>query len=195
MVALEGGIQRLHHAQGALPCGGAVGAQYNAVRAQEIVNRCAFFQEFRVRHHGEGVQGIALHQHAAHFIGHSLASAHRHSRFVDDHLKAIHVRGNLLGHFVHMAQVSAAVFAGRRAHTNENQLGMVHRVFNSGGEIEALLANIAFQQFIQTGFVNRTLAVFKLGNFGFVNVATQNFVAHFGQTGGCNQAHISTTNN
>ena len=187
MVARERLVERAQQFRGAR----VVRAHHNAVRLHEVADGGAFLQELRVRYHVEFrrsfPRGERLLQPRAHFVG----GAHRHRALGNDNLVAVHVLADGFRHREHVAQVRAAVFVGRRAHSNELEQAMVHARLRVGGELQAALRHIAGDEFIEPWLVDGHPTRVQQRNLARVHVYADDMVAHFRQAGARNQPYIT----
>jgi hypothetical protein len=88
-----------------------------------------------------------------------------------------------LGDGQYVLQVRGAVLIRRRAHGDELEQAMIHALLHVGGELEAAGLYVALDVVVQTGLVNRDLALVQPRNLVFVDVDANDVVARFGQAG------------
>ena len=121
LVEEERPVELAHHFAGFL----AIGADDDAVGPLEVVDRCAFAQEFGVGDNGEFAFGPGLADDVLDLI----AGADRHGRFGHHDGEAVHVLGDLLGGGIDVGEVGMAVAAaGGRADGDEDGVGVADSV-------------------------------------------------------------------
>ena len=206
MVAVEGGVQVAHLAQSPLAHVIAGHAEHNAVRAHEVLDRCAFFQKLGVGDHGATQTCMAgfgraafqvnapLLQFAGNRCLHPLGRAHGYRGFVDHHFVCAHPAANVTGRFQGVGQVGTAIFLGRCAHGNEDHITMANGLGCVGGELQAALLEVAHHQVVQAGFVNRHHAAVEAADFVRCQVQAHHIVAQFSQASSGDQTHIPAAN-
>ena len=183
MVAIERRVKRTHDGLGTQAIVIAIRAKHDAVRAHEVVHRGAFFQEFGVRHDREAdVRLAARSKHFTHCSAHLVARSHRHRRFVDNHLEARHVLGDVAGGRQHVLQVGRAVFIGRRAHSDELHVAVRHAGSHVGRKLDAAGRAVTLDQLLQSRFVDGHAAGVEQVDLLLVDVETEHIVAQLRQT-------------
>lgn len=194
VVAREGGVQRAHGVTCLLAGGAGIGADDDAVRAHEVFDCCAFLEEFGVGHDGEVQRGQpALLQLGGNAFADLGAGAHGHGGFVDHDLGGGHVAADIAGGRQHIAQVGGAIFVRRGAHGNELDIAETDAGFDVAGEAQAAGGMVAFDEFLQAGFVDGHFAGVEHLDLGGVEIQAKDVVAEFRQAGACDQAYIATT--
>ena len=191
VVALEGRIQRAHIQFGLL----VVAADHDAARAHEVLNRRAFFQELGVGHHAEWRAhrpfGQLFFNDAAHHIG----GTHRHGAFIDDDFVVVHVAPDVAGCGCHVLGVCAAVFARGCTHGNKLNGAEMRSGLEIGREMQPSGFHVARHHVVQTRLVNRQAPLAQARNLVRVHIQTQHIVANLSQTGACDQANITGSDN
>ena len=173
-LADEGLVQARHH----LLCPVAAHADHHAVRLQEIVDRIALAEEFRVGDHVE-VHGSV----GAHRSGHFLGRTDRHRALVHDDLVLGDHLAELVSHAEHIAQVGTAVLSGRRRQREEDDVCGLHRLREVGGEGQPAGLDVAFEQHVEVGLVDGHLPVAHFLDLGGIDVDTHDIVSGFCKTG------------
>src|SRR5262249_40666316 len=101
-----------------------IGANDDAIRMLEIMDRGAFAQEFRIRHDGKVRIAPELSNDALNLV----AGANRHSRFGDDDGEPLECLGDFARRSVNAGQIGMSVPATRwSAHRDEHGAGGAHR--------------------------------------------------------------------
>src|SRR5262249_4328587 len=86
-------------------------------------------------------------------------------------------------------EVGVTVFLGRRAYGDEDQLAAAHGSGQVAGKFQTL-AVVAFQQFREKFFVNRTIAALQSCKLLLVIVHQNYVMAEFGEARACDQSHV-----
>ena len=182
MVAVETGVQLGHQAAAVRLVRAGVDAHDDAVGVHEVVDRRAFFEELGVGGHikAQGIEAPrlqGLRDHGAHPVG----GAHRHGRFVEHQLEVLHVLANAARHRQHMLQIGRAVFLGRRAHGDHQDLAMRNRLGHIGGEVQPAGRAVARDHRVQARLVNRHAPSLQLCHARRIAVEAQHTKAQIGQ--------------
>ena len=94
-----------------------------------------------------------------------------------------------------MLQIGAAVFVGRRADGQKDQVAVCHALGRVGGEAQAASGLVALHDRRQAGLVDRHLAGLQRGDLGGVDVDAHHVVPHIGQHGALNQTDVAGAEN
>jgi hypothetical protein len=165
-----------------------IGADDDAVRALEIVDRRAFAQEFRVGDDGEIRVRPRLLDDRFDFV----AGADRHRRFGDDDRVAVHQAGDFFRRRIDVGEVRMPVAAARgRADGDEHRVGLADRLRRIGGEEQPALLDVILHQLIETRFEDRNLALLQARNFARVLIDARHRVAEIGEARAGDKAHIA----
>ena len=142
-------IHLLHECQGAI----AVTADDNAVGLHQVGHGAAFAQELWIAHHIEVSDAVV----ALDRVGDFFARFDRNGALINDHAIFIGLEdsGDFPGHALDEAQVHASIWLRRRGNGNEDDLRVVHTVFDAVGEAETLGGDVSVDKFFQAGFVDR----------------------------------------
>jgi hypothetical protein len=147
MLAVEGLVEQPEQLGGAR----VVGADDDAIRAHEVLDRGAFLEEFRVGHHVEVDRDAALRQRAGDFGLDAVGGAHRDRRLVDDDAVLVHVLADRARHGQHVLHVRRAILVRRRADRDELEQPVRDALGHVGGELQAARLAIAGNDGIQPG--------------------------------------------
>ena len=136
-----------------------VGADDDPVGADEVGDRGALAQEFRIGDDGEfGVGPLGADDRLD-----LVADADRNGRFRDNHGVAVQGSGNRVGDRPNEGQIgAAAVEVVRRADRDEHRIGSCDGASKIGGEAEAVLPGGAGDQLFEAGLEDRHPARFEL---------------------------------
>ena len=164
-----------------------VGADHDAVRVLEVLDRGAFAQKFRIGDDLDFGVGPFLTKDVLDLV----AGTDRNGGLGDDDSGARKKRRNLAYCIIDEAQIGVAVAAPRRrADRDEHRL----RFADAGGvntEFEPALPHIGFDQIGEARFEDRNLAAIKRGDFIGVLVDAGHLVAEIGKAGPGNEPDIS----
>jgi hypothetical protein len=186
--AVEGRIQGAHQ-QGRLL---VVGADDDAVRLHEVLDRRTFLQELGVGDDGIGhVPQAALDEFFLDGRAHLVGRANRHRALVDDDLVVRHALADRAGGRDDVLQVGRAVLVGRRADTDEEQRAVLHGQVDVRRELQATGSDVAAHDLQQARLVDGDLAVVEDADLLGVHVQADHMVAHLGQTGAGDQADVA----
>ena len=94
-----------------------------------------------------------------------------------------------------VGEVHAAVWLRGRGNCDENNLRMVNAVFDAGRKAQSACGNVALNQFLETGLVDRYLPTPQAINFFLVVVYADDIVADIGQASAGHKTDISRANN
>ena len=150
----EGAVELLEQRQG----GVALGADHDAVRRGEVVDRVSFPQELRIRRDVEREPGVGLGDDALDLE----AGACRDGRLGHDHRIVVERAADLRGCRIDILQIGIAIeFARRRADRDDDDGRVPDRLGDVGGEAQAAGADIVLHQFLQAGLVDRHDAILQ----------------------------------
>jgi len=138
----------------------------------EVVHRGALLQELGIRADVDLVLGPLLDRSA-----HQISRPHRNRALGDDDLPAVHGLADGPGHRQHVLQVRAAILTRRRAHGDEDDLRLPHRVRHIGREGEASLLQVPLHQRLETWLVDRDDPVPETFDLVDVDIGADDVVA------------------
>ena len=125
-----------------------------------------------------------------------LAGLHRDGGFIDDHavLAGLEDAADLAGDALDVGEIDAAIGLRRRRHGDEDDLRGVHAVLGGVGEPQALGGDVAVDEFLQAGLVDRDLAGLQRIDFALVVIDADDVMADFRETSAGNKADVAGTN-
>ena len=170
---------------------GTVGADDDTVRPHEVFHGRSFTEEFGVGHDVKagGRRGMPRNQ-----VTQPLPGSHRHRRFGDDHLVAVQVGRDAPSDVFDEREVRRAVVPGRRAHGDENREACFDGLAQVSGEDQPAFRQSFANQFGQTGFVDRNVALFQQGDAALVLVHAGHLDAEFREAGPGHQSDVPGPN-
>ena len=179
-------VDFLHHGDGAL----AVAADDDAVGLHQVWHGAAFTQELGI---ADDIKLRTAFVVAADRFGDLLAGFHRHGALIHNHavLTGLEDGGDFAGDFLDVGKIDAAISLGRSRHSNENNIRAIHAFFGAGGEMQALRGDIAVDQFLEAGLVDRHFAGAELGDLFLIVVDANHIVADFREARPGDEADIS----
>ncbi len=143
MVAVERGVEVTHDLAHFI----AGATNDDTVRATAVGDGGAFLEKFRVGHYVKLQRAPGLFQGLVDMGGEGIAGAHGHGGFLHQDQRLLAVAGNGVTNGEHLAQVSRAIFAWRRAHGDKQYLAVFDGGFFVAGKTQAL----AFEVFAHQG--------------------------------------------
>lgn len=158
-----------------------VGADDDAVRAEEVVHRAAFPQEFGVGDHVEIDIGRRI---ARDGLSHFGAGAHWHRRFVGNDAVAVfglHAFGQLARNLFNVGEVYRAVYLRGRRHGDKDDFTFGDGTGNVRREGQATRACIAPDHVFQIGLVDRRHALLEHFDLAGIAIDAKNPVPVFGE--------------
>ncbi len=165
-----------------------LGADDDAIGTHEVADRRTFAQEFGVRHDIEIRIGPGL----ADDLRDLAAGADRHGRFGDDDGIAVERTCDLLGRAKDIREIGMAVAAARgRADGDEHRVGGFDGAGKIGGEGEALGGNVAGDELVEAGLIDRHFALFQAGDLTLVQIDADHFDAEFREAGAGDKSDIA----
>jgi hypothetical protein len=188
LVEEERAVELAHHLLGAL----VLGADDDAVRDLEVLDGGAFAQEFGVGDDGE----VAIRAHLLDDRLDFVARADRHRGLGYDDREAVHQLADLFGRGIDVGKVCVAVAPPRgRAHGDEHRIGILHRFGGVSGKEQALFLDVAGDEGLEAGLVDRHDAGLELVDLRLVLVHAGDDVAEIGKTGARHEADIARSDN
>ena len=161
-------------------------AEHDAIGLEEVVDGGALFQELRIAAEMEG-QLRVLRDRGLDLV----RRADGHGRLGDDDDLARHVLADELRDGEHVAEVGGAVFVGRRADGDEDDLRAGDGRGHVGGELEAPLRLIALDELVEAGLVDRKDVLLESFDLGDVEIGAVHVIAGLGETGADDQADVA----
>ncbi len=163
-------------------------ADDNPVGALEIADRSAFAEEFGVGDHGEAMLRAALGEDPLDLV----AGADGNGRFGHHHRVVRQARADFLGDRIDERQVGMAVAAAAwGADRDKDRLRAGDAFGEVGGEAQPSGVDVAGNQLVEPGLVDRHHALAQPGDLGLVLVDADHFVAEIGKAGARNQPDIA----
>ena len=120
-----------------------------------------------------------------------LGAADRHGALVHHHAARVMCRPISLGGGEHVLEVRLAVLAGRRAHRDERDLRVPHRVGVRGREGEPPLLHVAADELLEPGLVDRDPARAQHRDLARVDVEAGDRVAGLREAGAGDEADVT----
>jgi len=189
MVAVERGVEVTHDLAHFI----AGATNDDAVRATAVGDGGAFLEKFRVGHYVKLQRAPGLFQGLVDMGGEGIAGAHGHGGFLHQDQRLLAVAGNGVTNGEHLAQVSRAIFAWRRAHGDKQYLAVFDGGFFVAGKTQALAFEVFAHQGGQPRLENTDVALLQRLDLFLVNVHADHIVADFRQNRRLHQAYITTT--
>ena len=166
----------------------ALDADDDAIRAHEVADRGSLAEEFRVRGDVEIRPRIDFRNDARDLP----CGADRDGGLVHHHAVSAQERRDPAHRVVHERQVGMTVAAARRCpHGDEDQLRIAHALPEVGGEPQSSLLDIAANEIVETGFVDRHPAFAEPGDLRLVDVDTGHRRAELGKTRSGDEADVA----
>ena len=101
--------------------------------------------------------------------------------------------GDGAGHGQHILQVGAAVFVGRRAHGQKDQLAVRHAFGGIGGELQTAQLLVVDDECIEAWFMDGNLSGLECRDFLLIHIHAKHLVAYVGQHGALHKTDIAGT--
>ncbi len=120
--------------------------------------------------------------------------ADRNRALVDDDLVAVHRAGNVARDGEHVLKVCRAVLAGGRSDGDENDLRVAHAPGERRRERQAFFGPVLPDDFLETGLIDRNLALLEHPDLRGILVHADDVVAVLGQTRTCDEPHVTASN-
>ncbi len=168
-----------------------VGADDDAVRPHEVLDRRAFLQELGVARDGEGHLHAALAQRLRDGRADAVRRAHGHRGLVDDHLPLGHAAADVARGLEHVLHVGRPVLVRRRADGDELQRAVRHGLVDVRGEREPARLDVAADHRLEAGLVDGDPALLQDVDLARIHVEAQDVVAHFREAGAGDQADVA----
>src|SRR5207253_197558 len=127
------------------------------------------------------------------FLDHA-SGADRYGRFCDDQLRPIHVLRDGPRHLFDVPQIGGTVGLRRRADRDENRAAGANRFGKIGAELQAPLADVAVDDLVEAGLVDRDLSLLQSLDFFGVDVDAADVVTEVGQARAGDQADVARPN-
>ena len=158
---------------------------------EEILDRRAFAQEFRVGSDTEPGTGAAVcGKRALQFD----SGTRGHRAFFHHQFWRARFGGNLLRYMIDGGKVGAAVVFRRRAHTDKNRIAKANRLARVGGVGNLSSFSGRSQNLVQVLLVDRHLAGFQLRDAPRINIRANHLVPGCSQARAGNQSHVAAAN-
>ena len=184
-------VELAHHCRRVL----AFDAADNAIGFHKITDRIAFFKELRIVSDVEGQRCLRTNE-----IAHCVTRTNRHSALYDNSLgsgrrtnRVDRIR-DVACHLQDILQIRAAIFTTRRAHANEDDLGVAIGRELVRGKRKATKRSIALDHVAQTRLINRTFAAAQHRDLRGIDIKALHFVSCFGEASACDKPDIARSN-
>ena len=156
---------------------------------QEIFDRGAFAQEFRIRRHAEFNATLPpVHSERALQF---LAGLRRNRALLHHQLRAPRFGGDQPRHMIDGAQIRAAVGQRRRAHADENGVPGSNRIGHVGPKTQPALFTGFRNHYIEAGLVDGEPSGLESFQFFNVVIRANHFVPQARQASSRDQTHIT----
>src|SRR5262245_65028 len=164
-----------------------LGADDDAIRMLEIVDRGAFAQEFRIRHDGKVRIVPELSNDALNLV----AGADRHSRFGDNDGEPLERLGDFARRPVNVGQIGMSVSATRwSADRDEHGVGATHRLSQRGGKRQPPLLDVRADDIAEPRLEDWNFACIESRNLGAILIDAGDLMAEIRDTSARNEAHV-----
>src|SRR4029077_5557993 len=161
---------------------------HDAVRPQGVLDGGALAEELGV---GDDVEvdrtGLGPGDH----LPDELAGAHRDGGLVHDHLVAVHGVADLRGHRLHVGEIRLAGLLGRGAHRDEDDVRVLDRAGQVGGEGEPSVVTVPDHHFFEPGLVDGHPPPPERLDLGVIVVHADHAVAEIGEDRAGHQPHVT----
>ena len=156
-----------------------IGADDDPVRLQEVADRRALAEEFRIA----GDIELMLRSGQAPDRGvDPVSGPGGNGALLHDQLVAVQLLRDGTGDFLDLGEVGPSIGSGRGAHAEEDDIGRGHGVLGPCGEPEPAGVQVGGQQFLQARLMNGRRSVRKAGHYVGVFVDRRYRVAHLRET-------------
>ncbi|MCY1436327.1 hypothetical protein D9M71_524460 [compost metagenome] len=188
MVAAEGRVELGELAAGHF----VVAADDDAVGTGAVVDGAAFLEKLGVGNHAHLQVFLAqLDQGLVRHVQYAGGGADRYGGLDHQGAVGLHVAHDLPRHAEHMAQIGRAVVIRRRAHRDEDQLPMGHRIAGLGAERQSPFAQVVVDQGGESRFLDRWHGFLQLLDLFLVDIDAQDSMTDVGQGGGLDKTDIT----
>src|SRR5690606_4911102 len=166
-------------------------AEDDAIGLHEILDRRAFLEELRVRHHRERDLDTALGEHLADGGLDAVRRADRHRALVDHHPIVLDVLPDGPRHRQHVAEVRRPVLVRRGAHRDHDHLAEGDRLLGRQREAQAAGLHVGGDDALEARLVDRDVPLAQAIDLDLVGIDAQHLVPAIGQAGTCHETDIS----
>ena len=181
---LELAIQSGHRLRGLR----VMGAKDQPIGMHEVLDGAALSEELRVRYHVK--RDLAL-QVLAHDAGHDVARSDRHGALVDNRHGLAHRAGDRLGGLLDEDQVGFATAAHRRAHRQEDEVGVGDRLVVVGREAQAARLNPVGHHLLEPRLIDRGPTLLQDRDLGFIDVDAGDVMTELSEAGRRGQPDVA----
>ncbi len=143
-------INLLHQSERAI----AIRSNNDSVRIHEVGDGASFPEKFRIADDVKIDAGLVVSSDRFRDL---FAGLNRHGALVDDDSIFLENLGDLARNSFDVGEVHAAVGLRRRGNRDENNLGMLNAIFDAVRKAQPARGNVAMNDFLQAGLVNRNL--------------------------------------
>ena len=172
-----------------------IGADDDPVGFEAVLDGCAFFQEFGVRHDVEWDRDAPFLLRFIYDVCDKVGSADGHGRFVDKHFVIGHLLADHAGGRLDVACVARAVVPGWSGDGDEADGGGGDSFLVAGGEAEPFLVDVPFDDFFEARLVDRDDSFFEVFDFRLVDIEAYDLVSHFREAGAGDKSDVSCSYN
>ena len=166
-------------------------AHHHPVRAHEIADGIAFFQELGVGRYVKGNLHVPLAQFFADDLFDFGGRTYRDRAFCGEYQVVVHVFADGTCHIQYVMDIRASVFVGRCSHGTENDFRVFQAILQFCCKMQTPGNHVPVDHRFQTRFINGQNAFFQVFNFLLINVYARNVCAHLGKTNAGHKSYIS----
>ena len=166
--------------------GGGADPDDNPVGPLEVVDRGSFLEKLRIARHPTGPARRGKQSGLD-----PGTRPHRDGALRDDHRRRIDVRCDRFSHLPEGREISRAISRRRGADSEEDDLSTAHRRRSVGGEPKTAGADVAFDEFLEPGLIDRDVAAIEPGNLIGVDIEAGDNVAAVRKTGSRDEANVA----
>src|SRR5262245_9705140 len=127
------------------------GTDHDSIRPESVLDRGAFAEEFRIRHHIEGHRLVLM---TLDDLTDELPGAHRHRGLVDDDRVPLHRPADLLCDGFDGAEIGLAIDLWWSADRDEDDHGFPDGAGQVGGERQTAVTHVARDHFLEARLVD-----------------------------------------
>ena len=184
-------IKLSHHLLGLL----TLNTYYHPIRTHKIFDSSPLFQKFGITGYIKGDIYPTFVQFFLNNIFHLLSSANGYGRFCYQNGVLIDILTKLMSHGKYIFQIGTTIFIWRSPYGREDHFHIIQYFSQICCKVQSSIAHVTFQQFIQTGLINRHFTPFQFIDLICVYIHAGHCGTHFGKTSTRHQAHIACANN
>src|SRR5260370_2139949 len=160
-------INLLHQGQRAI----AIRSDNDSIWIHQVGDSASFPEKFRIADHIKINACLVISSDS---FGHLFPGFDRNGALVDDDAIFLEYVGDLACNSFDVGEVNAAVWLRWSGDCNENNLGMLNAIFDAVREAQPARGNVAMNDFLQSGFVDRYIPPPQAVHLSFVLVPPPN---------------------